>query len=218
MAELGLGATLEAWRKQGAHRLDPVRFKFIEAMARRTVAHSGEVRRLLDDKVAGLLRAYGEDLAKAGPPAPRSASVRASPSSEPTRGPLAELVQHIGRQAPSPARSPTAVAGAVPTPEGAGELKSLSYFRSTWSRLSADRRLTQSLAKVPENAGPLNSQHLVHQALTLMRDLSPEYLNRFMAYVDTLLWLEQANAGGGSAGADSPRTDAPRKTSRARSG
>ena len=68
----------------------------------------------------------------------------------------------------------------------------LGYLRSTWSRLSADRRLTQSLAKVPENAGPLNSQHLVHRALTQMRELSPEYLHHFMAQVDALLWLEQA--------------------------
>jgi Protein of unknown function (DUF2894) len=93
-------------------------------------------------------------------------------------------------------------------------LKTLSYFRSTWSKLSADRRLTQSLAKVPENAGPLNSQHLVHRSLTLMRDLSPEYLNRFMSYVDALSWLDQANA----MGADVARAETQRKTARRRSG
>jgi hypothetical protein len=29
-----------------------------------------------------------------------------------------------------------------------------------------------------------------------MRDLSPDYLNRFMAYADALLWLDQANSAG----------------------
>jgi hypothetical protein len=71
-------------------------------------------------------------------------------------------------------------------------LKALAHFRSTWARLSADRRLTQSQALVPENAGPLNSHHLVHRSLTLMRELSPEYLSRFMSYVDALLWIDTA--------------------------
>jgi hypothetical protein len=34
----------------------------------------------------------------------------------------------------------------------------------------------------------------VHRALTLMRDTSPEYLQHFMAQVDALMWLEQAQA------------------------
>lgn len=96
----------------------------------------------------------------------------------PPRGALAELVAQLNRTAPPP----DAMAD------------TLGYLRTTWSRLSADRRLTQSLAKVPENAGPLNSQHLVHRSLTLMRELSPEYLHHFMAHVDALLWLEQTDS------------------------
>jgi hypothetical protein len=61
--------------------------------------------------------------------------------------------------------------------------------------LSAQKRLTASLAKQPENAGPLNSQRLIHRALSLMRELSPAYLQHFMAHVDTLMWMEQAQAG-----------------------
>jgi hypothetical protein len=104
---------------------------------------------------------------------------------------LTELLAHIARQTAPAIDTATASGG---TPQRASDLKSLRYFRSTWSRLSADRRLNQSQAKVPENAGPLNSQHLVHRAITLMRDASPDYLNRLMAYVDTLSWIEQANA------------------------
>jgi hypothetical protein len=99
-------------------------------------------------------------------------------------------------------------------PSSSHELKTLSYFRSTWSRLSADRRLTQTLAAVPENAGPLNSHHLVHRALMLMRELSPEYLHRFMAHVDALLWLDRANVRSAAGSAETPRAEGPRKSAR----
>ncbi|MDR6524546.1 hypothetical protein J2789_007260 [Variovorax paradoxus] len=201
-----IGALVAAALARGDQRFDPVRFRFIEAMARRAAAHGGEARQMLDDKVAALLAAYEEDWAKSqsANPEPQEQTATVEQSA------LAELVEHIAQHAPVPGNAPIA-----PTPAKAGaaaaaspaapppELKSIRYFQSTWSRLSADRRLTQSLSKVPENAGPLNSHHLVHRSLTLMRDISPEYLNRFMAYVDALSWVDQLNAGG-NAGAAAP--------------
>ena len=172
------GATIDAWRERGDHRFDPVRFRFIEALARRSTAHGGDARRILDDKLAKLLAAYGEDVAQAA-----SAEGTASRQDPPHRSALADLVDHVARHAPPQAN------GLPSSPE----LKTLSYFRSTWSRLNADRRLTQSQASVPENAGPLNSHQLVHRSLALMRELSPEYLHRFMSYVDALSWVDQAN-------------------------
>ena len=86
------------------------------------------------------------------------------------------------------------------------------------ARLSADRRRTQTLAAGPENAGPLNSHQLVHRALVLMRELSPEYLHRFMSHVEALLWLDRANAGSASAGAETPRAEAKRKSARGKAG
>lgn len=71
------------------------------------------------------------------------------------------------------------------------ELQALRRYRGTWSRLSAEQRLHQALAHVPPQAGPLNSHHLVHRALLLMRETSPEYLQHFVAQVDALLWLDQ---------------------------
>jgi hypothetical protein len=208
--------TLAAWRERGDDRFDPVRFRFIEAMARRAAAYDGEARRMLDERVAQLLAAYGEALGQrgdaAGPPGDATAlpkDATALPGEAPAvRGALAELIDHIARHAP-PAGPGLAAGGGTP------DLKAVTYFRSTWSRLSADRRVTQSLAKVPDNAGPLNSHHLVHRALLLMRDLSPEYLNRFMSYVDALLWIDQA--GGSMASAHAPRADTPKKSGRARS-
>jgi hypothetical protein len=75
----------------------------------------------------------------------------------------------------------------------APEARTLQFFKRTWSRLSADQRLAQSRACLPDNAGPLNSQHLVHRSLVLMRELSPEYLEHFVGYIDALQWLEQSN-------------------------
>ena len=51
--------------------------------------------------------------------------------------------------------------------------------------------MAQALNQAPKNAGPINSHMLVLRALTLMRDISPDYLNRFTSYVDTLLALNQ---------------------------
>ncbi|MEP6723210.1 MAG: DUF2894 domain-containing protein [Variovorax sp.] len=196
MSSTDAGAMLDAWRERGNHHHDPVRFRFMEALARRAATHRGDARRILHDKLTRLLAAYGEDLDKRVP-CPDTA---ANPPAQPDRDALSALVDIMGRQAP------------------AHDVETLNYFRSIWSRLSAERRLTQSLAKLPENAGPLNSHQLVHRSLTLMHELSPEYLHRFMAYVDTLLWIDQANTGSALAGADSPRAESPRKTARARSG
>jgi len=207
-------AAVEAWIARGDHRFDPVRFRFIEALARRADTHEGEARRLLDERVATLLAAYGKDMESAQAAA---ADGPQEPQEQPRgRSALAELVDHAAQNSPLPAGMQAVPADATPGQSPALELKTLRYFRSTWSKLSADLRLTQSLAKVPENAGPLNSHHLVHRALTLMRDLSPEYLNHFMSYVDTLSWVEQANSASASAAASTTRAEAGgRKTARA---
>jgi hypothetical protein len=207
------GATLDEWRARGAHSVDPVRFRLIEALARRAAAHGGDARRILDDKVARLLAAYGDDLDKALRADGHTAGVQAA---QPHRTSLAELIDHIARQAPAPAQDRQA-SDVVPSIGPSAELKTLAYFRDTWSRLSADHRLTQSLEKVPANAGPLNSHHLVQQSLTLMRELSPQYLSRFLSHVDALLWLEQARGGSAPAGKDAPRGDGDRKAARGRS-
>ncbi len=199
---LEASAVLAALRARGDDRVDPVRFRFIEALARRADAHGGEARRLLDARIAQLLAAYGEALDK------EPAALAVQEETTPTPGALAALVEHLALHAPILGEG-VAPAGTTP------ELKTLRYFRSTWSKLSADRRLTQSLAKVPDNAGPLNSHHLVHRALILMRELSPEYLNRFMSYVDALLWIDQANASMAAAAASAPRADSAKPQKKA---
>jgi hypothetical protein len=195
---------LEAWRAKGDHRFEPVRFRFIEALAARATNHQGEARRILDHRLSALLGAYRDDLEKA-----RDADGVASKRDETSgarRGALGALVDHIASHA-----SPMDLA-----PGAKDELKTLTHFRSTWSRLSAERRLTQSLATVPLNAGPLNSHHLVHRSLQLMRELSPEYLNHFVSYVDALLSLEQLHGATALASTVTPRPEKKPIRSRSR--
>jgi len=185
---------LEAWRARGDDRIDPVRFALIEALARRSARHEGEARRILDDKLDSLLRDYGEASAR------KARQANAAADAPHPRSALAALAEGL---------APTTPARVANT---------LDYLRATWSRLSAERSLTRSLATVPENAGPLNSQQLVHRSLTLMRDLSPEYLHRFMSYVDALLRLDQGFGGAAPTGAESARAESPKRAPRRKPG
>ena len=45
-------ATLDAWREQGADRHNPLRFHFIDALARRATANEGEARRVMDARLS----------------------------------------------------------------------------------------------------------------------------------------------------------------------
>jgi hypothetical protein len=182
---------LDALRERGADRLAPVRFHLAESLARRAAAHAGAARRVLDQKLAVLLDKFATAVAASHEQAREPAAARSR------HGALAELVAHAARQKPAPLPGlATPGRDATPGPAATGaaaDAGTLQFFKRTWSRLSADQRLAQSRASLPENAGPLNSHHLVHRSLTLMRELSPEYLERFVGYIDALQWLEQAN-------------------------
>lgn len=234
--------TLDAWRERGADRLDPVRFRFIDALRRRAAAHGGDARRLLDARLAALIDAYAADLRRAesngdacecaGAPAPASSSSSSSSTSpaptpaapsttttspaasspaDPARGPLAALLDYIGSRERPTASAPdeTRAAPASSTASGRVALRAepelLDYFRETWSKLSADSQLRASLEQVPKNAGPLNSSSLVHRSLSLMRELSPEYLRQFLSYVDALSWLQQMNGDEAATGDEAAR-------------
>ena len=213
-----LAAAVEALRMRGAAQRAPVRWRQVEAFARRAAAYDGAPRRLLDARLAQLVRACAEAC-----DAPRIDTSTGMPPASP-RGPLGELADGTGRTSPI-ARHAVGDAGADPGPPRAGarlpgtrapaarrpdtlpgtppvapasrpaaaDAESLQYFRRTWSRLAAEQHLAQSRSSLPGNAGPLHSHTLVHRALALMRELSPGYFERFMAHVDALAWLEAAD-------------------------
>ena len=197
---------LDTWREQRADRLDPVRFHFIDAMQRRAADHDGEVRRILDGRLAELIDAYAADLDKAASSADHAES--ATPRSAPTT--LGGLIEHIAGCAASRGDTDDAVARLPALPE----LDALGEFRKIWSKLRTESQLQQSLEQVPTNAGPLNSGALVHRAIALMRDLSPGYLEQFLSYVDALSWMEQMKHSGAFASADAPPAAGGRKRAR----
>ncbi|WP_326542186.1 DUF2894 domain-containing protein [Pseudorhodoferax sp.] len=176
MTELGANAT-------GMAVADTLHQQFVAALARRAATRTGAEHALLQARLAALQAQ------------PRPAAPPAAARSAATPGPLAGLVQAL--RPPAPPKGPRASLSAEP--------EMLQFFRSTWARLDAERRLNHALADAHENPGPLNSEHLVHQALQLMRGCAPDYLRHFMAQVDALAWLEDAQAEPVAAGKPAPK-------------
>ncbi|MFM0500879.1 DUF2894 domain-containing protein [Paraburkholderia caffeinilytica] len=219
-------ATLDAWRERGADRLDPIRFRFLEALDRRAAGYSGEARRLLDERLLTLIEAYAVDLEHAAARAVDAGTGarngngngngNSASSAESARGTLAGLIAYIAN--PAPADDDGFTAGSVtPRPSSYPELEALDYFRETWSKVRSEKQLRQSLKKAPGNAGPLNSSSLVHRSLSLMRELSPGYLQQFLSYVDALSWMEQINGDAALPAKDAPRTASARKNTKGKS-
>lgn len=188
----------------GAAKADPVRWRLITAMARRAHTQPDAVQRLLAQRLHVLLNDLPDPAAQGA--ASSTAAVKPLRLGSP-QSPLAGLLAALAGGAPTEATaqltaSPAARPGAsalTQAPHAAHpaanlpELKTVQLFRSTWSRLGVEQRLSQALAKVPENAGPLNTQRLLNQALTLMNQTAPGYLEHLFNQVDALLWLEQAS-------------------------
>ncbi|KWI46926.1 hypothetical protein WM05_14570 [Burkholderia ubonensis] len=189
---------LDAWRASGADRLDPVRFHRIDALERRAAGHDGDARRLLDARLDALLADYADDVERAGDANEPRDVAQARPAS----GALAGLVTHIARDAQADR------AGIDPA--------LIDYFRETWSKVRTEKQYRQALDQVPRNAGPLNSSSLVHRSLSLMRDLSPGYLQQFLSYVDALAWLEDLAGGGAQAEKEAPRAKGVKKGARSK--
>lgn len=251
----GMLGELNALRAQGADKAEPVRFHFLETLARRLETQQGAARQALEIRLAQGLdelrqrmetrRVQAEAAATAAverfPQAAdnlkrlvetgdagalRRTVARLNRTDKPS--PLKELTALLSEpaalttstetnSAPPSASAPAPVPVAVTDIADQADLKSVRYFRDTWSRLAVDQRVNQALEQEPENAGPLNSHLLILRALKLMRDTAPDYLTRFMSYADTLLWLDAVNsiaqAPKSATASDEPRK---KKTSRAK--
>jgi hypothetical protein len=196
-------ARLAALQARGAAQADPVGWAYAQALARRTAAHDGATRQWLDQRLAQALDTLSArcDAAAATPATP--------PPEPPAPAPLTALLQHLQTLSPAPVPATTPQAAAP----GAVELKTVQRHRSTWARLSADQQLARALAQVPDNPGPLNSHRLVLRALQRLQETAPAYLQQLLVHAETLLWLEQANAGSAPAAARPPRAGRPPSSS-----
>lgn len=253
-----LSAQLAAWRMQDVDKRDPVRFHRIEALALRSRAYTGDVRRVLDERLKTLVDELVQSLGGTSVASSDESRQTSPPASSPLAALTADIAQRVSTgERPAPAKAPargrvatpasqtqpareTAQPGSVspvpqqrpvasPSPmtvpvtptvistdDAFEDLDVLEYFRETWSKLSTNGNLRQSLAQVPENAGPLNSSHLMHRALSLMHDVSPDYLRHFLRHADALSWLEDMETTGVLGNKPTARATTVAKPSRAK--
>ena len=212
-ASLDFNTLIASLRTAGADRFDPVRLHYLEALAKRAGAHQGSTKRVLDAKLKLALAAFkerfdnarsdaGEIVDRALQQYPHAASdlqrlvdagdfkglqrFIASLKTNEHGASLGALVRQLEQHGPE--NPGVRLEGNAAS---RSELKTIRNFRNTWAKLSVDNQVAQALKQAPKNAGPINSHMLVLRSLALMRDISPDYLNRFMSYADTLLCLDQ---------------------------
>lgn len=210
MVDPDFSAALARLRAAGAQQFDPVRLHYLHTLAERAALQPPAVQRLVQARLAQALADFSARMAQSG--------TQPTPAPQPPAPPgdtLASLTRRLNQHSQAIAPS----AGMQP-PGTRPELRSVRQFQNTWSRLSVDRQVKQALHKAPDQAGPINSHLLVLRSLTLMRDIAPDYLNRFMSYVDTLLCLDPgekkkpAPARDSADGDNAKKTRSRRKTAR----
>lgn len=206
LLEADIEARLEALRAGGAERHDLAAMRFIEALAQRTAGQQGKLRTLLDARLRQAI-----DALEARHEALRAAALQALPDQSqrfPKAAPALQRLAESGdlktlqreilrlqtlQGGPSLAAitrelEQELARSSIERPRP--ELKTLRNARGTWAKLSVDRQVAQALQQAPHNAGPINSHMLMLRSLEMMREISPDYLHRFISYADTLLRLE----------------------------
>lgn len=177
-----IDALMHRLRQSGAAAVDAVGWQYIELLAKRRLTVPAPAQTLLDQKLGRLLSEFEDRMGnRTRPDAPPAPGTSATPS------PLAQLLHAMTSSA------------APPQPRGIGdrwtgpaESPRVRQFRQQLRTLQAHKQVSQAMAQAPQNAGPINSHMLVLRALGLLRNISPDYLNRLMTHVDTLLCLEAA--------------------------
>ena len=148
---------------------------YLRALERRMASQPGPVQELLGARLP-------PDIAEATPAA------AAPPRAMPAPSPLVQL--NLAIRITQAARLATAPGEPAPDPD---ELASARRFRAAWDSGRTLDQVEQAIARKPAQAGPLNSHMLVLQSLSMMRELSTDYLRHFLVHVETLQWLEQAS-------------------------
>lgn len=209
MTDVDHSVSIARLREVGAQHFDSVHMHYLEALSKRVAVLQGDVKRILDTKLTNALVAFEARLEQARSDAnirvttatvqyPHAASALqrllatgdikgvtryiATLDVVQPRMSLGDLPKYIEQQ------SAGHVDGGM---DARCELKGIRHFRDTWSKLSVDKQVSKALDQTPKNAGPINSHMLVLRSLALMREISPDYLNRFMSYADALLCLDQ---------------------------
>ncbi|HEX5677450.1 MAG TPA: DUF2894 domain-containing protein [Alcanivorax sp.] len=159
-------AQLDTLRQEGAHRHDPVRFAYLESFATRLAESRRAPSRKHQEKLEQALAEYRTRAEAAedenGGDRPASLS------------PLTALLQRLrnGDEVPR-------------------DLKALAPIREAQARQHLAARIQHAITATPGDAGPLNAHRQVAHALKTLRDVSPEYLEHLVTYLDDLMVLEK---------------------------
>ena len=170
-------ALLQPAQAAEAAQLDPVGWHHIQVLTERTRTQTGLAQVLLQAKLNSALAQLQARLA-----AQKKQHTQHIQPTRHTPSPLSALLQDMA--------APSAEHPFSPSGQGRMDNPRVAQFRQQLGKISVQKQVTQAIAQAPQNAGPINSHMLVLRSLGLMRDLSPDYLNRFMGYVDTLLFLD----------------------------
>ena len=170
-------ALLQPAQAAEAAQLDPVGWHHIQVLTERTRTQTGLAQVLLQAKLNSALAQLQARLA-----AQKKQHTQHIQPTRHTPSPLSALLQDMA--------APSAEHPFSPSGQGRMDNPRVAQFRQQLGKMSVQKQVTQAIAQAPQNAGPINSHMLVLRSLGLMRDLSPDYLNRFMGYVDTLLFLD----------------------------
>lgn len=184
---------------------EPLAQAYLAVLARRAAGQRGRVKQLLDTRLNQLRGSRDK-------PPPLTAAQAPQGSAGHTRA-LAELTLELTQHAAQCEALVFDPASGQP-----GESSATCYFRATWSRLSTDKRVTQALAQAPKNAGPINAHKLVLASLAAMRQISPDYLLRFTAYVDTLIGLAQHSPANGTLAKTPKPANVPKRAKKTKKG
>ncbi|QFU76669.1 DUF2894 domain-containing protein [Halioglobus maricola] len=200
-----LRADLTAIKSSAQGRYDLPRLRYIESLLRRAESAREPLAKRLNAKVLAALYDYR----MAMPATPDHSPVpptTASPlhdlnrlldslqgSDDPDIAPLEQTLRQQELELVDAASLQAEQTSATAQPPRQEELRAARRFHSAMVRLNADKVVTDAIAEIPESCGPLNPQRLATRSLETMRDLSPHYLSRFVSYIDTLFWLEEAD-------------------------
>jgi len=189
---------LESLRQNGADQNDPVRFRYLESFEQRLRSkglHQGATHwRKLEQAVSD----YQAKFDGAGQPEPKSAV------SEPSR--LSSLLNRLNQTAEPSVEAPRSAleqrvfgqptgeqpqAQTASSPNNPRPLKAMIRAKAEQGNHAFEERIRHAIESTPKEAGPMNAHRLVSRAIAEMQKLSPEYLERFARFTDTLLTLER---------------------------
>jgi len=159
---------LAALRQAGAHHRDPVRFAYMESFATRLADSRRTPSRKHQEKLEQALADY-----RAHTAADNDES-QGDHATAPYTSPLATLLTRLRGDGEAPR-----------------DLKALAPIREAQAKQQLAARIQHAITHTPGDAGPLNAHRQVARALAALQEVSPEYVEHLVTYLDDLMVLEK---------------------------